>query len=200
MSKKFVYPFVVTATILMVTSALATSNHQRDKQDESAVYVPILKVTDSDGHWARAPILEGQVLTREDEKTGIGFSFTTEWLKSEKSVQVRIDKIDRGSKSETLETLKLVIGAPAVKSSKSLYKIEIQFPLRTPETQAVVREVAYQPATLNPATALTSASALTQGGNCCVMCNGIRTCANCSVVVECGCCCTPSDRCCLVCQ
>ena len=194
MSRKSMYLLCcMTGAILLVVGLLATPNYSRQIQTQSAVDVPILKLTCSDGHWARTPILDGQHLTWEDDSTKTGFSFTPEVLAGEKSVRVKIEKFGSDGKRETLETLKLSIGAPAIASTKSPFKIEIELPMRT-ETHASVTRVSYELPTLKP---VGSPGFFAQ---CCVRCAGTTVCANCSVSMDCGCCCTGADACCALCQ
>jgi hypothetical protein len=191
MYRKSIYLVSGTAVaILAVVGLLAAPHYSKQIQTQSCMNVPILKLTSSDGHWARTPIIIGQRLTWEDDSTRKGFTFIPKVLDGDKSVSVRIEKLEDG-KSETLETLELPIGAKAVASAKSPFKIEILSPLKT-ERDAVVRPVSYE----GPTPRSVRASPLAQ---CCVTCLGGRLCGDCYVSTDCGCCCTGYDACCAFC-
>lgn len=194
MSRKFMYLLCcMTGAILLMVGVLATPNYSRQIQTQSAVDVPILKLTCSDGHWARTPILNGQQLDWQIDTTKPTYSFTPEVIDGGKSVSVKVEKTGADGKRETLETFKLSIGAPAVASTKSPFKIEIEPPLKS-ETHASVTHVLYESPTPK------AAGSTGFFAQCCVRCGGTTVCANCSVSMDCGCCCTGVDACCALCQ
>jgi hypothetical protein len=195
MSRKSMYLLCcMTGAILLMVGVLATPNYSRQIQTQSAVDVPILKLTCSDGHWARTPILNGQQLDWQIDSTKTTFSFTPEVIDGEKSVRVKVEKAGPDGKRETLETFKLSIGVPAVASAKSPFKIEIESPRKT-DIHASVKRVSYAVPTVSTETASPGFFA-----QCCVRCDGTTVCANCFVSMDCGCCCTGVDACCGFCQ
>jgi len=178
--------------LLVMVGLLAVPNYSKAQQIQSAVKVPILKITSCDGHWARTPILIGQQLTWESDGTKEIFSFTPEVLDGDKSVRVRIDRLGVHANKEKLEILTVSIGAAGVASAKTPFKVEIEPPKTEPH--ASVRPVSYESPALGAVGGAPGFFA-----QCCVSCFGNRICAECSVQTECGCCCTSQDACCGFC-
>jgi len=185
--------FVFSLAVLAAVGLTATQSYSKVPQAQSSVEVPILKLSSADGHWARTPIIDGQRLTWENETTRAGFSFVPVALDDHKFVRVTIERFGADGKPETLETLKLAIGAEAVGSTKSPFKVEIERPLRV-ETHASLNRASYE-------SAVSSVVKSSPGlfAQCCVTCLGPRICAECSVQTDLCCCCTSQDACCAFC-
>lgn len=190
---------MVMATLLVMGSTPLAFTQER-VPDQSNIIV--LKVTHPNGTWAKIAVIEGAVLTIEEEKTGAAFGFYPVVRNAKaRSVEVRVlQKQGNGAYSD-VERLEVSPSAP--KSTAASFKIEVETLRKNTETGqsaaaeracSDTKEAVYAPISYNPAASPSARQ------NCCVNCNGLRICANCSVSTECGCCCTGRDACCQVCQ
>jgi hypothetical protein len=186
---------------LLITGLAPLAFTQEKVPDPSNIIV--LKVTHPNGTWAKIAVIEGAVLTIEEEKTGAAFGFYPV-VRNAKTRTVEVRVLQRqGTNGDYNDVERLEVSPSAPKSTGASFKIEVETLRRNTETgQSVAakgacsaaKEVAYEPISYKPAASPVALQ------NCCVNCNGLRICANCSVSTECGCCCTGRDACCQVCQ
>jgi hypothetical protein len=190
----------VVATLL-VTGFVPLAFTQEKVPDPSNIIV--LKVTHSNGTWAKIAVIEGAVLTIEEEKTGAAFGFYPV-VRDAKARKVEVRVLQKqGPNGAYGDVERLEVSPSAPKVTAASFKIEVETLRKNSETGQstaakgmcpAAKEAVYAPISYNPAA---SPSAFQ---NCCVNCGGLRICANCSVSTECGCCCTGRDACCQICQ
>lgn len=192
---------MVIAALLVMGSAPPTLTQEKVPDPSNVI---VLKVTHPNGTWARIAVIEGAVLTIEEEKTGVAFGFYPV-VRDAKTRKLEVRVLQRqGPNTAYGDAERLEVSPGAAKTTAAGFKIELDSLRKNSETNpnaaaktgcSAGREAAYSTVSYNPAT---SPSALYQ--QCCVNCGGLRICANCSVSTECGCCCTGRDACCAVCQ
>lgn len=185
MKRKMLFASALCA-LYILAGGLAFLVRSQGKTEEPINKV-FLKVTDPKGHWTRAAVIEGGMLTITDEKTGVGVGFVPV-VRSASTVEVKMVQIVAGNQiSKEGEKLEFSLGTPAKPFSGESYSVELL---------AIAKDLPNASAAAFRKAAFTSV----QGENCCVCCNDRRTCANCSVQNGCGCCCTNRDACCDACQ
>lgn len=186
---------MIAATLLFLSLAPGTS-YSKELAAEVNERTLVLMLTAPGRPVILAPAFDGQVLTTEDERTGAGLSFTLIMSSgTEGSVQIELSSIEPSGKFARLEPIKVSIGAASTVVPRSPYKIEVDWIARS-AIRALITRISHPEPSLRKA-AYSPEPFLAQ---CCVTCDGVRTCANCAVVCGPNCCCTSGPGCCGFCQ
>jgi tellurite resistance-related uncharacterized protein len=191
---------MVMATLLVMNSAPLTFTQEKLPDPSNII---VLKVTHPNGTWAKIAVIEGEMLTIEEEKTGVVFGFYPVVRNAKtRTVEVRILQ-KQGPDGAYSDAERLEVSPNAPKITAASFKIELETLRKNSETNSSAATRGGCSAVKEAAHSMTSyehAASPLALENCCVNCGGLRICANCSVSTECGCCCTGRDACCQICQ
>jgi len=179
---------LMSCAVLLSILALSfpSLNYSQESNNQTDLSIR-LKVTDSRGRSVEGIVTDGEMLTRVDAKSGLGYGFTP-FVQDRNTglVQVKMSRIAKNEgQAEVLEE----IGSASIKPGEVR---QLGDPSYTIQVVAIMEDVKESSVAGESAIALASAE-------CCVTCDGERTCGTCGVLTDCGCCCV-GGRCCGACR
>lgn len=166
--------FVVGSTIGICSQERVAKLDSKVKREN----IVALRVTAPNGSWARITVREGGELRVRDSQSGMSLAFlpvvdsAARDIVAVKVFQIVQDSV--GEKLYELESLGVPIGSTRNIVSSTAFAFEAE---ATVSRRAANRSPEDSTIQSRPG-----------GGNCCVTCNGLTWCSNCSVQTGCGCC------------
>lgn len=170
--------FVSCLVLLFVTLlSIPATNYPQAKAEEEGVYI-VLRINTPKGNSAKIWVLDGEMTTIVDEKTGVGYGFVpvVENLEA-RTISVRTFEVVKTA-SET--TVGKEVASTGMKLGAQKQFDYIPF---TVKAIAIVWDVKDPKLTSRP----TNIPGLMLA-TCCIDCNGETVCARCAFT-DCGCCC-----------
>jgi len=184
MKRNYLRLICCTVIVSMMILCIPSTNYpqERDKQIITSI---VLKITIPNGHWAKASIAEGEMITIVNESTGVGYGFVPV-VRSLESHSVEVKTFQVAETAFKVEALK-EIESTEIKVGAQQQIGSISFEIKV---LAITQDFKDQnvPGKLPD-----------ERPRCCVKCFGENICAGCSVITDCGCCCS-GGRCCAVCN
>jgi hypothetical protein len=186
---------LLAVSLIVVSSASVNYPQDRSQRQDAPdgqttlENIVALRITSSNGEWARATIIEGGALSVEDNATGVSYSFFPVFDKTnKKNVTMRVFQANKAVSAERLDeigSVGLSIGSGKIIMNNSPYSIEVEAIIKRFVNSAdeSTKSIRVQGGDISP---------LLKGGNCCITCQGMTWCSNCSVSTFCGCCNTES--------
>lgn len=166
--------------VILLTHVPGNSSKGQDLHKDSLI---LLKVSGPNNTWAKAWLVEGQMIKVYNEKTGLHFAFSPAGsLPARREVRVKVYAIATASYGEKLNEIEIVtvpLGASKAIISKCSIGIEAE----------AIKLPASDISLLKASAKLTPSIAMSEGGaSCCIVCDGRKYCANCAIITSCGCC------------
>jgi len=171
----------------MMILSVPSLNYSQGRDQEIITSVS-LKITTPKGHWAKAPVVEGQMITIVDPSTGSGYGFVpvVRSLK-DRGVELKMFQVIKNAAEvkvlKEVESTEIMVGA-----SRQIGSIPFEV-----KVLAITQDLKDQDAPSKPVGDPPSLPL------CCVSCFDELVCATCGVVTDCGCCCA-GGRCCGLCR
>lgn len=176
------YLISCTMVLSMMILSCPLLNYSQGRDQEIITSI-VLNITTPKGHWAKAPVAEGKMITIVDAATGSGYGFVP---------VVRSIK----NRSVELKMFQVIERELEVKVLKEVESTEIKLGAQGQmgSTPFEVKILAITQDFKDRDVSSKSANSLL----CCVLCDDQRMCTGCGVLTDCGCCCV--GRCCSICQ
>ena len=184
--------YLISCAVILYTLTLGfTSLNYSQDNDKKTTLTIRLKITDSQGHWAEGGSNEGEVITRVDMKTGIGYGFTP-FVQDRNAglVQVKLSRVtENAGQVQMIEEVAIA----SIKLGESQQMGEPPFTVKVVAIEENVKDQAV-------ASVVSESTMSLATTRCCVDCDGERVCATCVALTDCACCCCCSRGCCAVCN
>jgi hypothetical protein len=186
MNRNYRHLIGCTVIVSIMIFSFPSLNYPQGRDKETITSI-MLKITTPKGHWAKAPIVEGRMITIVDATTGSGYGFVPLVRNIEsRSVELKMFQvIEKASEVKVLkevESTEMKVGAQ--QQTRSIpFEVKVLAITQDFKDQDVASGSAISPSNL--------------AAECCVICDGERTCAGCTVITDCGCCCTGGHFCCI---
>lgn len=138
----------------------------------------VVKITLPGGRWIQARVVENGILKIEDQKTGQITGFSMQVLdKSSGTVRVKALEFNSGKGESFRELESLDVSLKSSKTTSVMPETNIEI---LAVTEQLTEKDSGETTSLRPS-------------ECCVTCDGLKVCSNCTVTMSCGSCNT--DRC-----
>ena len=176
-----------TMIVSIMILSLPSINYTQER-DQQGIRSIVLQITTPKGHWAKASVVEGEMITIVDENTGVGYGFMPV-IRSVESRRVEVKTLQVTGKALDVKALKEVESSEIKVGAQQQLSISFEIKVLAITQDFKDQDVSGESA-IKPPDART---------RCCITCFGQTICAGCWVITDCGCCCG-GGYCCGACK